>query len=182
MVYHVNCIFGDINWVHFVHAAYELETKSISRHLKQKLTRPLFLSTERKALSMAKVVIAHSNSTRHVLIETLGIPANRVNTVYDGIDSTRFRPPNERVRQELRKRLGWDASPRILFVGALGERAKVSIALPMLGACCVVMMHGMQNWWCWARDLRWIIGRAACGSVDAGILLSFLAFAPTYLS
>ena len=119
-----NCLFGDINWVHYLHAAYQPETRTFLRRLKQKLERPGLLRAEQRILAMAKLVIANSNATRDILINKLGLLADRVRTVYYGIDANRFRFANQGEREELRRKFGWDDSPRIVFVGALGDRRK----------------------------------------------------------
>ncbi len=82
------------------------------------------LRAERRSFAIAKLLIANSNATRNVLIEKLALPAERVRTVYYGIDSDRFHAANGVERQALRQKFGWDDSPRVVFVGALGDRRK----------------------------------------------------------
>ena len=71
------------------------------------------------------MVIANSEGTRRQLVDRLGLPAERVHTVYYGVDATRFRPATGTERREARRRLGWDDDrPSLAFVGALGDRRK----------------------------------------------------------
>ena len=49
-------------------------------------------AAERTALGRARLAIANSERTRRDLIERLGVPAERVRTIYYGMDPERFRP------------------------------------------------------------------------------------------
>jgi glycosyltransferase involved in cell wall biosynthesis len=121
-----NCSFGDVNWVHYVHAAYEpTGAHGVARRLKNALAHRLYLAAEAKSVRAARVVIANSNRTKQDLIDRLNIPAERIHTVYLGIDAGAFVPASEEERAQIRKRLGWAADrPVAIFVGALGDRRK----------------------------------------------------------
>ena len=61
------------------------------------------------------------------MIEALGVPPERVHTVYYGADPERFRPPAPGERALARSMLGWGGSddrPAVAFVGALGDARK----------------------------------------------------------
>jgi glycosyltransferase involved in cell wall biosynthesis len=116
-----NCHFGDVNWVHYVHAAWTPPRRpgSPARRLKAALTRRQALSSERFCLTRAKLVVTNSERTRRDVIEHFDIDPSRVHTVYLGVDAARFRPPTEVERAEARARLGWkDHQPAVAFVGA----------------------------------------------------------------
>ena len=120
-----NCQVADANWVHYVHAAYApTATGSLVRRAKTALSRKLDLKQERRALQMARLVIANSERTRRDLVERVGIDGELIHTVYYGIDSARFQPPSETRRHELRKKFKWPDRPQVAFVGALGDRRK----------------------------------------------------------
>jgi len=72
------------------------------------------------------VVIANSDQTRTALLERLGLPAEKVHTVYYGNDPERFRPAQRRrAYRGPRGKLGWDDErPTLAFVGSLGDRRK----------------------------------------------------------
>jgi len=74
---------------------------------------------------VARVIIANSEKTRRDIIERIGVPEERVRTVYLGVDPTRFRPATSHDRALARRALSWDDDrPRVAFVGALGDRRK----------------------------------------------------------
>jgi glycosyltransferase involved in cell wall biosynthesis len=121
-----NCRCPDVNWVHYVHAAYQPDLPvSRLRLLKARFERPLELRAERAAVHKARVVVCNSERTRRDVIEKLGVPAARTVTVYLGCDPERFRPAETAEREALRTQLGWPADrPVVLFIGALGDRRK----------------------------------------------------------
>lgn len=118
-----NCQFGDVNWVHYVHAAYEARVAKGWRIAKSAVERKLALAQERSALGSAKLVIANSFRTRRDLIDGVGVDPDRAHVVYYGVDE-RFRPASTERRHELRERLGLGERPTLAFVGALGDRRK----------------------------------------------------------
>src|SRR5947208_2608464 len=60
-----NCPWHDVNWVHYVHAAYDGAPRSQRlRRIKDVLKHPRALGRERRAISKARVVIANSMRTR----------------------------------------------------------------------------------------------------------------------
>ncbi len=121
-----NCQVGDVNWVHYVHAAYQARTASSSvvRRAQHALSHRLSVSQERLALLKAKTVIANSERTRRDLTERVGIDDSRIRTVYYGIDANRFSPPSAERKRRLREQLGLADRPQVAFVGALGDRRK----------------------------------------------------------
>jgi glycosyltransferase involved in cell wall biosynthesis len=118
-----NCLVADVNWVHYVHAAYDARATRGWRVAKSLVERRLALALERSALSSAKLVIANSLRTRRDLIDCVGVRPERVRVVYYGVDE-RFHPPTGERRGELRDRLGVGDRPTLAFVGALGDRRK----------------------------------------------------------
>ncbi|HLL53730.1 MAG TPA: glycosyltransferase family 4 protein [Myxococcaceae bacterium] len=121
-----NCAFPDVNWVHYVHAAWRPRTEPrLLTRLKRGVQQQSALWSERRALPQARLVIANSERTRVDLLERLGIPPSRIRTVYCGVEPERFRPPTGEERQRARARLGLPSDvPVVAFVGALGDRRK----------------------------------------------------------
>jgi D-inositol-3-phosphate glycosyltransferase len=57
-------------------------------------------------------------------------PGRRVHFIGNGVDSRRFRPPDESERAALRREAGWsDGLPRVLFVGRLVAKKGVDLVL-----------------------------------------------------
>jgi glycosyltransferase involved in cell wall biosynthesis len=123
-----NCRWGDVNWVHYVHAAWTPRTTGTGlrpRRLKAAVAHRQALADERACLARARVVVANSERTRADLIDRLGVPGDRVRMVYYGVDPEQFRPPTGAERAGAKARLGWDdGRPVVAFVGALGDLRK----------------------------------------------------------
>ena len=121
-----NCRFGDVNWMHYVHAAYKRVSKaSLGYRLKSRLFNAHALRIERENLLRSRVVIANSNKTRDEVILHYGASPERVHTIYIGIDPEEFCPANAIQRRALREELGWPLNrPVMLFVGSLADRLK----------------------------------------------------------
>ncbi|MBD2568822.1 glycosyltransferase family 4 protein [Anabaena lutea] len=121
-----NCQWPDVNWVHYVHAAYQPDHKArLLRQLKGSVSRQMFLDAEKKALNSARVIIVNSDHTKQDLIEKLAIPEQKLHTVYYGIDPQVFYPATPEERIALRQQLGWAEDKAIVvFIGALSDRRK----------------------------------------------------------
>ncbi len=86
-----------------------------------------------RALHEASRVVAISNFTKRELVR-LGLPADKVTTIYPGLDTQRFRPDPE-AGAALRKRLGLEGKKVILTLGRLVPRKgqdRVIEALPQV--------------------------------------------------
>jgi len=120
------CNWNDINWVHYVHAAFEPRFSSgILRGAKGRFQHRVNLAAERHILPRARVAITNSDRTRLEIIRRLGLPGDRVRTVYLGIDPSLFRPPTADERAVARARIGAPPGrPMVAFVGGLGDRRK----------------------------------------------------------
>jgi len=121
-----NCQWRDINWVHYVHAAYEPKNQAgLLRQMKGTVSYRISLATERKALQSAQVIIVNSDRTKRDLIKRLAIAPQQIHTVYYGTDPHSFYPATPQERTELRHRLSWSQQkPIVVFIGALGDRRK----------------------------------------------------------
>jgi len=124
-----NCPWPDLNWVHYVHAAYESNASPPAggplRQAWQARKHRRALADERRALAAARLVIANSERTKRDLTERLSLPPARVAVVYYGSDPKQFPPITAAARAAARAELGWPQDrPRALFLGALGDRRK----------------------------------------------------------
>ncbi len=121
-----NCRFVDINWVHYVHAAYRRPSSSaLLSAMKNRAAHRHFVAQERDVLPRARLLIANSNRTRQDLLEKLGIDGSKIHTVYLGTDPAEFRPGTAAERVRMRGAIGLPADhPIVVFVGALGDSRK----------------------------------------------------------
>lgn len=69
----------------------------------------------------ARHVIAISDFTRHRLLQTTGLPDDRVTVIHNGV-GTRFSPPSPSERRRVRERLGLADTRYLLSVGSLEPR------------------------------------------------------------
>lgn len=118
-----NCLAGGANWVHYVHAEYRLPFGASARAAKRWALSVRSAMRERTALSAAPIVFTNSHATRRAVVERLGVPAERVHTVYYGIDANAFGAITSDERARARQALGL-RGPGVAFIGALGDRRK----------------------------------------------------------
>jgi glycosyltransferase involved in cell wall biosynthesis len=117
--------WGDVNWVHYVHAAHDPQFHSLPRRIVGRYNHRRWLRDERQALGAARTIFANSQRTRRDLVQRLDVPPDRVHVVYYGVDPRRFRPADDDERASLRARLGIPPDRKIvLFIGALSDRRK----------------------------------------------------------
>jgi len=121
-----NCHVPDVNWVHYVHAAYRpTHGTGLLRAAKASVEYRLNRRSERAAIRAARTVVCNSERTRRDVIERLGVEPARAVTVYYGTDPDRFRPATDTQRAALRDSLGLpQGRPVVLFIGGLGDRRK----------------------------------------------------------
>lgn len=120
-----NADTGDVNWVHYLHAAHRPHARGLRRRAQIRAAHAYYLRAERRALERARLVICNSERTAADVQEHLGIERSRTRVVYYGSDPAAFRPASGAERASLRRDLGWpDDRPVALFVGALGDRRK----------------------------------------------------------
>ncbi|MEN1680509.1 MAG: glycosyltransferase family 4 protein [Planctomycetota bacterium] len=150
-----NCNAHDINWVHYVHAAYKpQQVASTLMRAKSVLNHRRSLQRERDAISLARYVVANSEVTADHIEQRLGVPRERIKTVYYGSDPQRFAPTDGKRRAAARAELQADSRPWLVFVGALGDRRKGFDTLydawrvlakdPAWDAVLVVVGHGAE--------------------------------------
>lgn len=121
-----NCQANDINWVHYLHAAYmPAPAGSLARRVKGALHYRHSLAGERRALNKARVIIANSERTKRDIVERLHIDPSKIRVVYLAADVARFQPVDAPARSALRQNLGWpNDRPIVTFVGAMSDRRK----------------------------------------------------------
>jgi glycosyltransferase involved in cell wall biosynthesis len=115
---------GDVNWVHYVHAAFVPEAAGAWNQLRVKSNHRRYVRQEHESLHRASVVICNSNRTADDVVNT-GVSRDRTRVVYYGVEAARFGPVDAAERASARRALDLpEATPLALFVGALGDRRK----------------------------------------------------------
>lgn len=120
-----NCRFGDINWVHHVHALDPIDDSgNVARRFKNALAKRMWRREERERVPLARLVITTCQRSRDDIIQTLRVPADKIHVVYLGVDPTIFHPIEESERNSIRAQFGWPDVPHVAFIGAMGDRRK----------------------------------------------------------
>src|SRR5262245_48809095 len=82
-----NCRWGDVNWVHCVHAAFRpTAPDGRVRRLKARWHHGRACRTEREALLAARIVVCNSRKTAAEVVTRIGVSPDRVQVVYLGIE------------------------------------------------------------------------------------------------
>ena len=119
-----NADLGDLNWVHYVHAAFDPPAAGLRNRLRANWSRHRYLADERQALGRARLVICNSNRTVED-VARLGVPRSRTLVAYYGTDPLTFGRVEAAERGAARRALSLPADrPLALFAGALGDRRK----------------------------------------------------------
>ncbi len=121
-----NCQWGDVNWVHYVHAAYANGGGATTLlRQKNKLHRYLSKRKERRVICSAQAIVANSQRTKEDLVSNLNIDEKRIRPIYYGIDPNLFRPVVAEERTKIRRELNWSRDQKIvLFIGGLSDERK----------------------------------------------------------
>jgi glycosyltransferase involved in cell wall biosynthesis len=84
-----SCLWPGINWVHYVHAAWDEGPPEgpVWFRAKQTLNRWLVRRSEQAAARIGRLFVTNSDRTSRDLIERLGVDSRRVHTIYLGAES-----------------------------------------------------------------------------------------------
>lgn len=119
-----NADTADINWVHYVHAAFTPDAAGTLNRWRVSANQRRHVSDERRALQRARIVICNSERTANDVVR-IGVPRDRTRVIYYGTDAIRFAAVDEAERRSSRRALRLPEDRRLaLFVGALGDRRK----------------------------------------------------------
>ncbi len=119
-----NCIWDDVNWIHYVHNAPIPEggTPSLPHREWMRWKRRRDQHRERQAVGGSRLIITDSELMKDRLVEGISVDASRVRTIYYGIDPERFRPAGAVERADARRAFGLHPDrPQVAFIGALGR-------------------------------------------------------------
>ncbi|MFO0810545.1 MAG: glycosyltransferase [Gemmataceae bacterium] len=118
-----NCRWADVNWVHYLHSAFEPDLRAAPRwfQLKERIVGAAYRRSERLAVGEARIVVTNSVRTRDdVLARVPGVAPARVIPVYYGSDPA-WRPADSDERAAARASFGLPAvGPVVVFVGGFG--------------------------------------------------------------
>ncbi len=120
-----NADLGDLNWVHYVHAAFDPPAAGLANQLRVARNHKRYVVEEQQALARARLVICNSSRTADDVVRLAGVARDRTRVIYYGIDSVKFRRVDAEEREAARLVLDLPPSRLFaLFVGALGDRRK----------------------------------------------------------
>jgi glycosyltransferase involved in cell wall biosynthesis len=118
-----NCLWPGINWVHYVHHAWEEGPPEgpLWFRAKERLSRWRVRKRELSAAKMGRLFITNSDRTSRDLIERLGVDSRRVHTVYLGAESE-WGPVTREEKAASRKLLDIPEGRAIaVFIGSIGH-------------------------------------------------------------
>jgi glycosyltransferase involved in cell wall biosynthesis len=119
-----NADAADINWVHYVHAAFTPDAAGAFNRWRVSSNHRRYLAEERRALERARIVICNSERSADD-VTRIGVPRDRTRVIHYGTDAGRFAPVDVEERRSSRRALGLPHDRRLaLFIGALGDRRK----------------------------------------------------------
>lgn len=114
-----NCAWPGINWVHYVHSAWQPPAPPGIEGMKNRISGQYFQRSELRALKQAKLILANSEATRRDLSDLAGVVPENVQTLYLGNDPS-WTVPTSAERSAARRSFAIpDERPAIVFVGAL---------------------------------------------------------------
>jgi glycosyltransferase involved in cell wall biosynthesis len=117
-----NCVWADVNWVHYSHRAWQSDLSGAPHwfRVKEKMVVGWYRRMERVAYRAARLVLTNSRRTTADVIRCGGVAADRVQTIYYGADPA-WGPPNAEERRRARTSFGlYPERPVITFVGGFG--------------------------------------------------------------
>lgn len=117
-----NCDWDDVNWVHFVHHAWNGKSPDAPLwfRLKDKILGARARRDELRVIPKARTILSNSAVTSSDLVNLLGVAPGRVHTVYLGTEPG-IDPPNTQRRADARSGFGIEPDQLlVVFVGALG--------------------------------------------------------------
>lgn len=118
-----NCLWPGINWIHYVHHAWEEAPAAgpVWFRAKASLSRRMTRRRERSAARLGRLFITNSDRTSRDMIERLGVDASRVHTIYLGAESEWGPVPREE-KAASRNALGIPPDRRVaVFLGSIGH-------------------------------------------------------------
>ncbi len=136
-----NCLWNDVNWIHYVHNTPMAErgSPSLPRREWMRWKRKRDQRRERQTVSESRLIITDSELMKDRLIASVSIDPGRVHTIYYGVDPDKFRPASAAERTDARRVLGVPLDrPLVAFIGALGHdrRKGFDVLLDAWCQCC----------------------------------------------
>ncbi len=111
-----NCDWpADVNWVHYVHAAYERVPHGAARKVRYHVAHRRFVANERRALSRSRVVLANSRRTARDLERFVHVEHSTMRVIYYGVETAPSAPAASPLQR---------AGSDVLFVGSLADTRK----------------------------------------------------------
>ena len=152
-----SCLWPAINWVHYVHHAWDEGPPEgpLWFRVKQRLNTWLVRKRELSAARMGRLFITNSNRTSRDLVEGLGVDARRVHTIYLGGESE-WGPVTGAEKAASRRLFNIpEARPIAVFIGSIGHDRRKG---------CDVLL---EAWRRLCADPEWDVDLLAAGTGSA---------------
>ncbi len=152
-----SCLWPGINWVHYVHHAWDEGPADgpLWFRAKQKLNAWLTRKRELSAARVGRLFITNSNRTSRDLVERLGVDPQRVHTIYLGAESE-WGPVTREEKSASRKLLDLpEGRPVAVFIGSIGHDRRKGFDLLL------------EAWRTLCADPHWDVDLLVAGSGSA---------------
>jgi len=127
--YGINVVHGngytlldDVTTVHFMSGAFGKQLRRFSMHGRPKNIKAI---TEKAVLRSSKHLVAVSSLVERELVESYGVPRERITTVHNGVTLREFSPPLGDEKERLLQQYGLSKNNKLLlFVGGSAYERK----------------------------------------------------------
>ncbi len=86
----------------------------------------------RLSLTLSDAIIVPDTIVQQILEEKFSVPTQKIRRIPLGVDTALFHPLEDAQKRALRRELGWDDRPKVLFVGNYVARKRIPLLLETL--------------------------------------------------
>ncbi|RME87797.1 MAG: glycosyltransferase family 1 protein [Anaerolineae bacterium] len=96
----------------------------------------------RLSLALSDIIVVPDTIVQEILVRRFLVPSAKIVRIPLGVDTSLFHPLTPNEKERLRRALGWDTRPKVLFIGNLVARKRVHLLLDALSERFDVVLCG----------------------------------------